>query len=695
MQKRFSLFILPILISCLVFSSCQTASYEPEASVQEVPSAQDKQVCAEVRPQDDYYHYINAQWLEQANLEEDGPRVMRMTALQNQINQQLQDDFENLVQSGTDDTTAYLADAITLYRLFTDTEARNKNGINALRPYLEQIESAQTVDEMQAAYYPCVVTGTPAPFKLEVIADPIDPSQNTLVATSPPVYLPHISYYEQGHPQGQAMLKEREFILQNLALLAGMNEEESKQMAADALRFDRKLSEYMQSAGELQTALMSAENYVPFEEFCSNINSIDFKTLVSNLAGEAPNRVKVLDQRFYEDLDSIVQSENLSLIKHWLIAGYLYNNALYLSEEFYGARYAKPDEQIPSQEEDEPEYSFASGAADQGFGFLQANFSTELGRYYSDRYLTPKTKETVENMCRGMIEEYKDRLRENEWMQGATRQKAIEKLEKMTVIVGAVEIENPVTEGLRLVGTEEGGMLLQGVFAVQENFVKNNFYTLNQTNVGLDRVGATLATLKSYEVNAAYIPNINSIVINAAILNEPYYSPSYSDSRNYGGIGAVIGHEISHAFDQTGSRYDCDGTMQNWWTPLDAAEFESRTKKMIDHFDGLPYMGGTIDGTLTITENTADAGGLSVSLEVLERSGKEVDYEEYFRAWAEIWADKATEEEALVRLKTDPHSPGTYRVNRQMILLDAFYSTYHLTESDGMFLPAEQRFQIW
>ncbi|MEA5003332.1 MAG: M13 family metallopeptidase, partial [Christensenella sp.] len=338
---------------------------------------------------------------------------------------------------------------------------------------------------------------------------------------------------------------------------------------------------------------------------------------------------------------------------------------------------------------------FAKGAADQGFGFLLANFSIELSQYYSDNYLTTETKENIDEMCKGIIEEYKDRLRENDWMQDATRQKAIEKLEKMDVIIGEIEAESPVTKGLKLISAEDDGALLQGVFAVQENFIKNNFSTLHQENVGLERIGSTLALFKSYEVNAAYIPNINSIVINAAILNEPYYSPSYSNSRNYGGIGAVIGHEISHAFDQIGSRYDADGNVQNWWLPEDAAEFEARTQKMIQHFDGLPYMGGTIDGKLTVTENTADAGGLSVSLEVLERSDKEADHEEFFRAWTEVWADKATEEEALVRLKTDPHSPGVFRVNQQMMLMDAFYSTYGLQEGDGMFLPKEQRFEIW
>ncbi|MEA4987437.1 MAG: hypothetical protein VB095_05210, partial [Anaerovorax sp.] len=293
MKKQFSVFILLLLVIALVFSACQMKPKEQEPPVQETLSIADDiqktSVPSGLRPQDDYYNYINAEWLEQVDLEEEGPRAMRMTELQNKINQQLQEDFEGIVKTGTDDKIGYLADAVTLYRLFTDTEMRNKNGIKALMPYLEQVENVQTMEALQKVYYRLIVTGTPVPFKLEVIADSIDPSKNSLIATTPSTFLPDISYYEEDHPHGQSMLQERSFIIQNLAILAGSDEAAATQMAADALSFDKILSSYMLSSTEQQKMLLDKENYVPFAEFCAYSNAIDFETLISDLAGDTPD----------------------------------------------------------------------------------------------------------------------------------------------------------------------------------------------------------------------------------------------------------------------------------------------------------------------------------------------------------------------------------------------------------------------
>ena len=200
--------------------------------------------------------------------------------------------------------------------------------------------------------------------------------------------------------------------------------------------------------------------------------------------------------------------------------------------------------------------------------------------------------------------------------------------------------------------------------------------------------------MSSNTVNAYYNPSLNHICFPAAILQKPFYSLEQSKSENYGGIGAVIGHEISHAFDNNGSQFDENGNLNNWWTKEDYEIFESKAKAMIDLFDGIPFAGDKINGKLTVSENIADAGGLSCALEALKNGG-EYNLEEFFINWAKIWRIKARPEFLSMIIKVDVHAPGELRANIQPKNLDDFYTTFGITEKDEMYLEPEKRVNIW
>ncbi len=615
---------------------------------------------------------------------------MRIKQTQNEVNEQLRADFLSIVENGVQEDTEYLSEAISFYELYTDIDGRNKAGIAPLQPYLDRVDEVQTLEDLNGLYRELVYANAPTPFRMGVMSDNVDPSKNVLMMINPINYLPDISFYEEGNAQGEAMLEERKYQIQSMAVAGGYSQDEAAQMAEDAISFDALIAQYMLTLPEQMQINLSTDNYIPFDEFCAQSESIDFEGLITTLAGETPDVVKMLNESYYQNIDSFVTQANLPMIKNWIKAGYLYENAEYLSEDIANACYAQPGEEAVSDDFDYRETT-------NGMAFLRVKeaFGAECSRYYSDKHLTDETKEEITKMCEDMIEEYKERFTANDWLEKETREKAIEKLDKMGIIVGHTGYENPANANLHIKTVEEGGTLLESCFLINENTWKHSFDILNKGNTGEDRAGSLLLLMKSFETNASYIGAINSIVINTAILNEPFYSASYSDSRNYGGIGAFIGHEISHAFDQQGSLYDANGDMVNWWTDKDAEEFAQRSQKMVDFFDGLPYMGGEVDGKLTVEENTADAGGLSVALEVLEESGEPVDYEEFFNTWSELWADESTEDSALLRLIQDVHAPGIYRVNQQMMLMDQFYETYGVQEGDDMFLTEDQRFHIW
>ncbi len=650
-----------------------------------------------IRIQDDYYEYINVDWLNQVEATEEEPRVMRATKLQEQIDKQLQEDFEAIVKNGVTQDTEYLSKAVDYYLLYTDIEKRNREGITPLQPYLDQIDAAETLEDFNKIYADLLYWKANYPFATVVIEDPVYPKRNILIMGAPSNYLSNAQGYEDGNQAGKKDLELIGHQIKTVAMTAGMSEIDAQKMADDSLAFDRIISGYMQTPLQNKQSAYSADSYIPFKELASYSKNVDFTYLINSLLGSEPKEIKVMNFEYYKNIDSVVNEENLPMMKNWIKAGCLLANAPVLSEELFHARYATLDDNGTNDSSADAEggkEDFAEYTKDYCFAYLKERFAPELSKYYSDKYLSADTKQDITEMFDGMIAEYKDRMKQNDWLEDATRDKAIEKLDKMKLFIGNQSKISPESEKLQIKSVEESGTLLECELDIQKNSYQAMFEKLNKTNEDTERFDFN--SIKSFEVNAAYVPQINSIVINSAILNDPYYNRSYSDSYNYGAIGAVIGHEISHAFDMDGSRFDADGNMVNWWTESDEQKFEIRTQKMIDFFDGLPFFGGEVDGELTVSENTADAGGLSVALEVLEHSTDiQVNYEEFFEAWAKLWASKSIEKDAQQRLIEDVHAPGIYRVNRQMMLIDQFYNVYKVQEGDEMYLLPEDRFYIW
>lgn len=291
-------------------------------------------------------------------------------------------------------------------------------------------------------------------------------------------------------------------------------------------------------------------------------------------------------------------------------------------------------------------------------------------------------------MIEKMISVYKDRLEKNNWLSDTTRKKAIIKLDKLGVQVGYPDQIPALYTKYHTVTQEEGGTLLSNALAFSKIELKERFGRWNQP------VDRTEWEMSADTVNAYYHPFRNVIVFPAAILQAPFYSLEQSSSANYGGIGAVIAHEISHAFDNNGALFDEYGNLNNWWTEEDLAHFQEKAQAMIEEFDGLSFADGTVNGKLTVSENIADAGGLSCALEAAKT---EADHSlaDFFVSWATIWRTKAKKEYQQLLLQIDVHAPAKLRANIQPQNLMEFYETFAITEKDAMYLPPEKRVHIW
>ena len=277
----------------------------------------------------------------------------------------------------------------------------------------------------------------------------------------------------------------------------------------------------------------------------------------------------------------------------------------------------------------------------------------------------------------------------DELVSDETREMAIRKLDHMSIHVGYPDEARPMYALLKTVPASEGGTLVDNMMAYTRASAE---YVLGLCGQPVDR---SEWPLSANTVNAMYTLTNNSINFPAAILQEPFYSLEQSASANYGAIGAVIAHEISHAFDPNGSKFDENGSLANWWTKEDLAKFEELSQAMIEEFDGLPFAGGTVNGTLTVTENVADAGGLSCALEALKQTEDEPDLEAFFTSWARAWRNKATEAYMNLNLTMDVHAPSKLRANIQLQNLDDFFTTFGIEEGDGMYRAPEDRVSIW
>ena len=321
----------------------------------------------------------------------------------------------------------------------------------------------------------------------------------------------------------------------------------------------------------------------------------------------------------------------------------------------------------------------------QAYRLVSALFSEPIGVYYGRNYFGEEAKADVTNMTKKIIETYKTRIKANTFLEESTKQKAIVKLDSIKIKMGYPDRYNEFYD--TLVVKEEDSF-----FEAMSRIRRLNY----------ERIFAKLLkptdfnewAMPGHMVNACYDPFKNDITFPAAILQKPFYSLEQSNEENLGGIGAVIGHEISHAFDNNGAHFDEKGMLKDWWKEEDLKKFGELTKDMIAQWDGIPYHGGKVNGTLVVSENIADNGGMAVTIEIMHTL-ENPDFKAYFVNWAKIWCNKAKEKYIRLILTQDVHSPAELRANMQPRNFKEWYEAFDVKSTDKMYLPEDKRIVIW
>ena len=455
-----------------------------------------------------------------------------------------------------------------------------------------------------------------------------------------------------------------------------LSAEDQEKYVADTLAFDEILAGLVKS-NEEWSKYVEMYNPMDADAVAGMLSTLDFKAILGDLFGRVPETVVVTEPRFFGDFANVLNADTLELYKHWAYVTGLLKSCSYLSEELrdMGGMYSRAIMGVAKMQSIE---KFA-------YNLASSLYSEPVGIYYGDKYFGEEAKKDITEIVYQIIDTYKERIKTNEILGDETKEKAILKLSRMGVKMGYPDKVRAIYDKL-LFNPEDS--LFDIMLTLSE------IRTLDMLSK-IDRpTEPENWAMPGHMVNACYDPFVNDITFPAAILQPPFYSLKQTRSENLGGIGAVIGHEISHAFDSNGAKCDENGNINNWWTEDDFKRFEAKVQLMIEQFDGIELPWGKVNGAFIVSENMADNGGMSVTVDIMSRT-EGSSFEEYFCNWARVWCQKAKPEYSQLLLSVDVHGPCILRANMPPRNFKEWYETFDVTENDQMYIAPEKRIIIW
>lgn len=676
MNRNITRMLCAVMAMLLLVSCKPKPAADDTAPKTEQPSATPPVVDAlapeETGYRDDFYDAVNSEWLATAVIPVTQPYIAVATEMSDDIEDILMADFADMMAGEREDLSPEMRNFLDYYSMTSDFEARETAGAAPLQPYLSRIDAIASVSDLQEMLPGWILDGMPSPVNFGVTADMGDATVNALYAAGESILFYDTVYYEDERLLGMLQQLFSESAMALLAM-AGYDEAAAADIVTGTLAFDSAIAAYASSAEE-QADVTGRYNPIPSAEFAGYSENLDLGAIVTALTGELPDTVVVTEPEYFAALDTVVSGETLPQLKSWMTLKTVLLIAPYLTDDFR-VEAGSFDRVMMGIGEPEDRESAAYNAAHGIFGEV-------AGKYYGEAYFGAEAKQDVTDMVEAMVEVYRQRLRENTWLSDETKAKATAKLDAMIVNVGYPDSLDPLYS---LMIPDESRSLPENMTGFIHMITEQMFAALGEAADKSEWI-TTADT-----VNAFYDVTGNSINFPAAILQAPFYSLEQSDSANYGGIGTVIGHEMSHAFDTNGALFDENGSMSNWWTEADYATFETLAAAVVERYDGVPYAGGAVNGELTVSENIADMGGLTCALEALGNA----DAEEFFISYATCWREKVSEEYAQLALTMDPHAPAKLRTNLPLQDVDEFYDAFGVQEGDGMYLAPELRISIW
>ncbi|GEP63423.1 endopeptidase [Clostridium beijerinckii] len=635
-----------------------------------------------VRLNDDFYDAVNSDWIKNAKIEDGKSTASTFDDVENKVTEQIKDIINNLLIN----KDAYKENSdekkiINIYNNTLNIEARNREGIKPVKENLDEIKSIGTIDDITKLWKDKRILNSTIKFSVE--KDIKDVKTNILYISPTALSLGDSDEYTNPTENSKKERKLTEDYYNKILMLSGYTQQESQKKVDDMFKFEEMVAPYIKGKKEKSTTknlIDEQYNVYTVAELNNLAPNLNLPEIMNYMGIDKANKIILEDPEWLKAFNKLYNQENLPLIKNYIEIVNLLYASNYLSEDFENANkeYASNMLGITGNVSKEEE------AVDN----VNSMMGMAIGRLYSEKYVPEKTKKDVESITKDIIAVYKKRIDNLDWMSSQTKKNAIDKLDKLKIKIAYPDSWNDYSK-LDIKSYEEGGSLFQNAMTLRI-FERDKMF--NKINKLVDK---DEDQFKPQTVNAFYSATENSIIIPGGIIQGHFYDVNAPKEVNLGGIGVIIGHEISHAFDNTGAQYDSDGNLNNWWTEEDYKEFMQKTQKVANFYSQIEAMPGEkLDGNLTVGENIADIGGVSCLLDILGEMNN-ANYKAFFESYAVTWRQITTKEYATYALIIDVHSPNKVRVNAVLPQFQKFYDTYGITEKDGMYVKPGDRIGIW
>lgn len=687
MKLRMQQFAVISAASLVSLVSCKNQGADM-ASNTTVPGIVLENMDPSVNLKDDFYNYVNGSWSKNTKIPDDETRWGGFGVLRKSTRQDVLEIINASKELGTYKAGSDQKKALLVFESELDTISRNEAGISPLKPLLTAISEIKTLNDLQDVYAKTI--GVDAPyFGMSAFADLNNSAVNAAYVGPGGLGLPDRDYYlDQDEKSKENRTSYVAYITKMLQYI-GVSEADAAKKANRILEMETSLASTRLTKVERRD-IRNLNNPMSVSALSTLTPSVNWEKFIKDSGVETRLDTIIVTQPKYmaalNDFFKITSIDDLKTLMTWSTlngsAGYLTTTLEKERWEFYSKKLRGQMAMRPADE--------------RALGTVNNTVGEAIGQLYVEAKFPPEAKEKAKNMIAYVIEAFQARIEKLDWMSPETKLKAIEKLDKFTVKIAYPDEWKDYSD----LEIKEGNSYAENMLAVSKWSMEENIAEIGQP-VNKKEWGMSPQT-----VNAYFNPLNNEIVFPAAILQPPFYNYLADDAVNYGGIGAVIGHEISHAFDDSGARFDANGNVNNWWTDADLEEFEKRGKLLAEQYSAIEVLDSVhINGAFTLGENIGDLGGVLGAYDGLqlhfEKNGRPENIDgftpeqRFFMSWATVWRTLIREDALRTQIKTDPHSPGTTRAIQPLKNVDAFYEAFDIQEGDGMYLKPEERVRIW
>jgi len=682
-QITFKITAAVVLMACFVSCGNKVKKEQTEKRVEEILdlSARD----TTVHPGDDFFSYANGTWMKNTEIPASKTGwgsfyIVRDEAVHNM--HAILDSCAAITDAPKGAPTQLIGD---FYTSLIDSMASEKAGARPIKPILNRIEAIGNRAEIMREVVAQQKGGNRTLFSAYVYPDNKNSTVQRMHFRQGGLGLPNREYYFKKDAESVKTREKYKEYITKLFVLEGISKNQAGQKADNILKLETKMAEASKSPVELRDPEANY-NLISTAAFAEIAPNMDWKNNLAKLNLDL-DTVLVGQPEFFKTISELLASQPVDVWKDYLTFQYTNEYASHLSSDFADAKFDFFSRHLVGQQEEEPRWKLASGIVDRYLG-------DALGQIYVHEFFPPAAKHYMEDLVDNLQDTYRERIEALTWMGDSTKTKALAKLNSFT----------------KKIGYPDKWKNYSGVEITRDSAVKNIqnlkawHYKENVAKLGKP-VDKTEWRMSAPTVNAYYSPVFNEIVFPAGILQPPFFYPTGDDALNYGSIGAVIGHEMTHGFDDRGSQYDLNGNLKNWWTDEDRKNFKVLTNRIVDQYANYHVLDTVpINGELTQGENIADNGGLAIAYAAFKKtdqgkSGEKINGltpdQRFFLAFAAVWRIKNTDQRLMLRINTDPHSPEFYRVNGTLSNMPEFYEAFGVTPESKLYRPESIRTTIW